>query len=213
MSQLNAEVQRHVILVDDNPDVRLHLGDLLSQMGYSVETVGDPRSLLTRLHWPTASVVLLDMRMPEVSGLDVQEGLSSLVAHVPVVFISGDSLPQEAVQAMKGGAVDFLIKPFGADALRSALNRAFGQADLTREVTQRRQHLQSLYAGLSPRERRVLPLLLRGHSNKSAGEYLSLQADTIKKHRAAIYEKFMVPDLSALMALFHGIERPGDPWE
>lgn len=212
MSQLDVEGRRHVILVDDNPNVRLHLGDLLSQMGYAVEALSDPRAVLTRLHWPAPCVILLDMRMPELSGLDVQYALSDLAEYVPVVFISGESLLQEAVHAMKAGAVDFLIKPFGVDTLRAALTKAFEREACAREAFHQQRHLRSLYATLSPRERRVLPLLLRGHSNKSIGERLSVQADTVKKHRASIYCKFLVSDLSGLMALFQRIECTEDGW-
>lgn len=198
--------------MDDNPDVRLHLGDLISQLGYEVEVLGEPRRMLERRHWPEPCVVLLDMRMPELSGLELQSALAKLARGVPIVFISGESQPQEIVQAMKDGAVDFLIKPFGATELTAALERAFERESRLRAEADQRQRLRARYAELSPKEKLVLPLMLLGHSNKSLGERLSIQAGTVKKHRASIYEKFLVDDLSDLITLFKGVEDPGQLW-
>lgn len=204
---------RHVILVDDDSDVRLHLSDLLTQMGYAVETVGEPALILRRSRWPAPCVVLLDMRMPGLDGLEVQHGLAKVARHVPIVFMSGESLPQEIVHGLKRGAVDFLIKPFGLPQLSDALAAAFGRAEEWQRAEQRREILRSRHAELSPKEKLVLPLLLQGHSNKSLGECLSIQAGTVKKHRASIYEKFLVSELSQLIALFEGVGHPDGLWE
>lgn len=208
-----ADQQRHVILVDDNQDVRLQLGDLLSQMGYAVETIGEPSQVLGLSRWPSRCVVLLDMRMPGLGGLEVQQGLAKVAQHVPIVFMSGESQPQEIVQGLKKGAVDFLIKPFGAAELTEALGVAFKRAEGMRAAVQRRALLRSRYAELSPKEKLVLPLILQGHTNKSLGECLVVQAGTVKKHRASIYEKFLVSDLSELIALFEGAGPLDRLWE
>jgi FixJ family two-component response regulator len=200
---------RHVLLIDDNPDIRVQLGNLLRHMGYMVETIEDPRALLSRRSWPTPAVILLDMRMPILTGLEVQHELSTMSQQVPIVFISGESQPQEIVRALKEGAQDFLIKPFGQGELARALDVAFERESNFREFRERRDLVRARCEELSPRERQVLQLILQGHSNKTLGEQLFIQAGTVKKHRAAIYQKFMVADLSGLLQLFHGIEGAG----
>lgn len=197
---------KHILLVDDNPDVRLHLGNLLLKLGYRVETIERPSDLLARTAWPREAVALLDMRMPELSGLQVQRALAGLAEHIPVVFISGESRPQEIVDAMKSGAVDFLIKPFGVAELTQALERGFARAQQWGQKAARRRQAEELLRMFSPREREVLPLLLAGHTNRGAAQALSVKADTVKKHRASIYEKAMVDDLTELIALFEGLD-------
>jgi FixJ family two-component response regulator len=196
-----------VLLVDDNSDVRLHLGNLLVQMGFQVEAFGDPRPLLERTRWTAPTVLLLDMRMPILSGLEVQKALNALAQTVPIIFISGESEPHEVVKAFKGGASDFLIKPFGRAELSLALEAAFDREAADRQRGVRLERLRQHCRELSTRERDVLSLILQGYSNKALGEQLQIQAGTVKKHRAAIYEKFMVDDLSELLNLFEGIER------
>ena len=196
---------KHILLVDDNADIRLHLGNLLLKMGYRVEALERPADLLARTLWPREAVVMLDMRMPELSGLQVQRALGTLATHLPIVFISGESRPQEIVEAMKACAVDFLIKPFGVQELREALERAFARAQQMARDQARRYRAGELLRMMSPREQEVLPLLLSGHSNRGAAQLLGVKADTVKKHRASVYEKAMVEDLTELIALFEGV--------
>lgn len=207
MPPVSVNTPKHIILVDDHADIRQHLGDLLVQMGYSVEVWDNGQDAISRGTWPSGSVMLLDMRMPQFSGLDVQKALLKLAESVAVVFISGESQPQEIVEAMKQGAVDFLIKPFGKVELQAALVRAFDLASERTAQMSRRARSEHLLERLSERERDVLWVLLKGHTNRSAAKVLALQADTVKKHRAAIYQKLLVEDLSGLLALFPS---PGD---
>lgn len=196
----------HVYLVDDDPDVRFYLGDLLRQLGYSLASYEDADSFLKQALDFSPAVVLMDMRMPGLTGLQVQQRLKELGRLTPVVFISGESYPQEIIDAMKGGAVDFLIKPFNRDQLVAALDKALALDVQKREQFVRSRRIQRLFQNLTEREKEVFFFILQGQTNLAIGELTGVQAGTVKKHRAAVLEKFGVDSAAGLMAQCEGLD-------
>lgn len=200
----------HVYLVDDSSDVRLHLGDLLRRLGYSVSTFSSAEEFFNAPPSRGPSMVLMDMRMPGVNGLAAQARLTEGDRALPVVFISGESNLHEAIDAMKQGAIDFLCKPFGKEALVKAVDRAL-EVDRDQQATRRRlEALERKISGLSAREREIFLLMLQGHPNRDIAEITGVQAGTIKKHRAAVLEKMEVETTADLMDLCRGL--PVEQW-
>lgn len=195
----------HVYLVDDSEDVRHYLGGLLRQLGYTVGTYPDAETFLQQAMELSPAVLLLDMRMPGINGVQLQQRIHALGWHTPIIFISGESQTQEIIDAMKDGAIDFLCKPFGRAELVAAIDKALKldaqrQAQFVRWVNVRRK-----FETLTLRERDVFGLILQAHTNKEIGELTGVQAGTIKKHRAAILEKMQVDSLAALVQECQGL--------
>lgn len=196
----------HVFLVDDNPDIRHNLSHLLRKMGYAVDTFMDAEEFVRRAPRLSPAVLVLDVRMPQMSGVQLQAHLAQLGWRTPIVFISGESEHQEIIQAMKAGAIDFLWKPFPIQSLVDAIERGLHQDAQRLALQLRRQAMQQKLQDLSAREREVLLLMLQGLGNKALGERLAIQPDTIKKHRAQILQKMQAQDLPVLIAMCQGVE-------
>jgi FixJ family two-component response regulator len=148
-------------------------------------------------------VILLDMRMPKISGLDVQKILHKLGHHTPIIYLSGHSQPQQIVEGLKKGAVDFLFKPVPLDALFNAIEVAF---NLDRENVERfasRKDFFRRYHLLTPREKEVSQLLADGLMNKEIAFLLGISDSTVKVHKAEIMRKMEVNSLQNLATLFH----------
>lgn len=189
----------HIYPVDDTADVRHYLGDLLRQLGYTVASYPDAESFLQQSMDLSPAVLLLDMRMPGMSGVQLQQRMKTLGRHTPIIFISGESRSQEIIDAMKNGAADFLCKPFGRQDLVSAIDKALAldvarQQQFARLVTVRRR-----FETLTEREREVFLMILQAHTNKEIGELTGVQAGTVKKHRASILDKMQAESVSELV--------------
>ncbi|MFM1908859.1 MAG: Response regulator protein TmoT [Pseudomonadota bacterium] len=195
----------HVYLVDDDPDVRLFLGNLLHLLGYSVDVYEDADSFLSRSVDIAPAVLLLDMRMPGLSGLQAMGLLRALGRTTPVVFISGDSRSQEIIDAMKGGATDFLCKPFTKEQLIVAVNLGLQRDSAAHQDAKRQEALRRRYGTLTEREREVFGLILMGHPNKTIGLITGIQAGTAKKHRAGVFAKMGVSSTAELITTCRGI--------
>jgi FixJ family two-component response regulator len=190
-----------VYLVDDDDDVRFHLTDLLRQLGYRVHAFGSAPEFLMGAQPASPAVLVLDMRMPVMNGLDVQQALKSQGWGLPIVFISGESQSQEIIDAMKGGAVDFLWKPFAHTQLKEAIDKGLGM-DLARSDTEKRlAQVSQRFASLSPREVMIFELMRSGHGNKAIASVTGIMADTVKKHRAQVLAKMQVETLADLLTL------------
>jgi len=194
----------HIYLLDDNEDIRLHLGDALRQHGWQVSSFDTATDFLGQSHWLRPTVLVLDMRMPEMNGLAVQRQLKLMGQDMPIIFISGESQSQEIIDAMKGGAVEFLWKPFELDALLEAISSAVARDTHNLHQQRLHGHVQALYSNLSGREKELFPMLLQGMSNKGIGEHTGVLADTVKKHRANIFSKMQVDNLAGLLQLCEG---------
>jgi FixJ family two-component response regulator len=123
----------HVYLVDDNPDILVYLTDLLRQMGYTVENFDSAQSFLTHSFDIFPSVLVLDVRMPHMSGIELQQTMRDSGRHTPIVFISGESHSEEIILAMKGQPIEFLLKPFQIQNLIDAIDRGLATDDVNRE--------------------------------------------------------------------------------
>ena len=197
----------HVYLVDDNPAIRLHLKALLVSKGYGVHEFDSAQAFLDgqiKLEHPC--VLVLDMRMPKLRGLDLQKHLKAQDIFVPIIFISGESQHQEIIDAMKGGAIEFLWKPFKSDDMLAAIQRGIDLDTANEELNQRKLKLHSLQSGLTRQENKVFLLMLKGLGNKDTGKELGIFSDTAKKYRAQVLEKMQVTNLRELLALWQGIE-------
>ena len=200
----------HVFIVDDDAEIRLHLGNLLRHVGYSVSDFGSAKEFLATDENLEASVLVLDMRMPIMSGLDLQKSLRAKGSAVPIIYISGESRSQEIIDAMKGGAIDFLWKPFSHAQLVEAIEKGLNINDQHHKNLKYSKGVKTLYETLSRREKSIFALMLLGHGNKDIAAKLSVMPDTVKKYRAQVFEKMQVDNLAALLDLCKGFELPAD---
>lgn len=188
-----------VLLVDDDPDVRDAAALLLSTSGYEVEAFDSAETLLERVRPVDRGCLVLDVRLPEMSGLALQRALHERGIRLPIVFISGHGDIPMAVEAVNAGALDFLEKPFDENALLERIERALQvdreQAGHTQAVALIEQRLESL----TPREREVMEEILRGKLNKVIAADLDLSIRTVEVHRARVLEKLHVRNGSELV--------------
>lgn len=191
----------HIFLVDDDQDIRSSLGDVLRHLGYGVSDFASATAFLQQAPRFSPAVLVLDMRMPQMTGLDLQKALREQDWPLPIIFISGESKNQEIIDAMKFGAVDFLCKPFEYTQLVQVIDQAL-KRDVQRHAEKKRLlYVAALYQSLSRKEKDLFMLILVGHGNKDIALAKSLMADTVKKHRAHIFAKMQVNSLAELIAL------------
>jgi len=189
----------HIYLIDDDESMRTSLARMLGEVGYQVQEYASATDFLEKSLPLAPAVILLDMQMPDVTGLDLQKQLVGLERKTPIVFISGQSHPHQIVQALKNGAIDFLFKPFNLEELLQAINEAlkFDQRQLkslTKEVETKKN-----YALLTPREKEVSALLVKGFLNKEIAQQLGISKATIKVHKARVIEKMQVTSMQDLV--------------
>ena len=194
-------IKGHVFLVDDDQDVRMSIADVLSHLGYSVSDFDSATSFLKQTLRCSPAVLVLDMRMPKMTGLDLHKALIQQDWHMPIIYMSGDSQSQEIIDAMKFGAIDFLWKPITHTQLIQVVDKGL-KLDAQRHADQMRlKHVAALYQGLSAKEQEILSWMLLGHGNKAIGMAKNVMADTVKKHRAQIMAKMEVNSLAELLLL------------
>ena len=197
----------HVYLVDDNEEIRFHLKGLLVNKGYNVHEFDSAYALLyghVQLEHPC--VLVLDMRMPKLSGLDLQNHLKQQNIFIPIIFISGESQQQEIIDAMKSGAIEFLWKPFKSDDLVAAIQRGINLDTGNTNLNHRKSKLYALQSNLTRQENKIFQLMLKGLGNKDIGKELGIFSDTVKKHRAQVLDKMQVNNLHELLILWEGVE-------
>ena len=189
---------KHVYVIDDNETVANSLRATLNRFGYTTEVYLDPLIFL-RDSLPVApAVILLDMRMPGMSGVELQKKLVDVGRKTPIVFISGESQSSEIVRGMKQGAVDFLFKPFNLEDLLTAIAAALAKDQKNTQDSQIKVSLRERYDSLSPREKEVCALLVEGHLSKKIAADLSISNATIKVHKSKILAKMQVTSLQQL---------------
>ncbi len=190
-----------VYVVDDDQAVRDSLRWLLESVGHRVRTLASAADFLETCGPDDPGCLILDIRMPGMSGLELQEALAARGIELPIIVITGHGDVAVAVQAMKGGALDFLEKPFNDQVL---LDRV--QSALTRDAQRRRERaeraaLEARLAQLTPREREVLEQVVAGHPNKVVAHNLGISVKTVEIHRARAMEKMQAQSLPDLVAM------------
>lgn len=190
-----------VYIVDDDPSVRRSLARLIRSEGFRVESFAQAQDFLDRKEGTDPSCLVLDVNLPGRSGLDLQSELSSRGYSMPIVFITGYGTIPMSVQAMKGGAVEFLEKPVNDQVLLRAIHQAVEKDRQMRRQYIERKEIQQRLASLTPREREVLPLVVSGMLNKQVALRLGTTEKTIKVHRARIMEKMRADSLVDLVRL------------
>lgn len=193
---------RLVHVVDDDQGIRESLSFLLgASHGYEVETHESGLLFLDRLPTLTPGCVLLDIHMPGINGLEVQEQLNTRDCVMPVILLTGRADVGLAVRAMKAGAFDFIEKPIDDGPLVAAIEAAFAELDALVEREARSREAVALVERLTPRERDVLEQLLAGHANKVIAYNLGLSARTVEIHRANMMDRLGVRSLSEAIRL------------
>jgi FixJ family two-component response regulator len=205
-------VQGFVHIVDDDASFRTAMERRLKRAGYEVAVYASAQPLLDRL--PSESVpscILLDVRIPELSGPELQERLSQLGSSLPIIFVSGHPDIPTTVRAIKAGADDFLTKPVPSDELLEAVERAIAHHEMTRGLKTKLDMVRAHIAALTPRERQVFGLVILGNTNKQIAGALGGTERTIKAHRHKVMEKMQVRSLAELVSLAERVGVLRDP--
>ena len=190
-----------VFVVDDDAAVRQGLRFMLRAAGYSVETFASARSFLEDYDPRRGGCLLLDIRMPQMTGLELQQQLNVRGWRIPVIFITGHGTVPMALAAMKAGAFDFVEKPLREEVLLESIERALHWNDRAYEERLERATLQARTALLTPRERDVFELVAAGEPNKAIARHLGISVRTVELHRAHIIEKLQARSLSDLIRM------------
>lgn len=192
---------RIVYLVDDDEAIRRSAGFMLKTSGYQVRAFASGVELLREAKELSPGCILLDVRMPEMDGLQVQRGLQDKGIGFPVIVMTGHGDVSVAVQAMKAGAVDFIEKPFEKAVLLSAIDEGFARIEQAGRSRARAEEAQVRLQALTPRERDVLEGLVRGHPNKTIAYDLDISPRTVEIHRANLMSKLEVASLSEALRI------------
>jgi RNA polymerase sigma factor (sigma-70 family) len=195
-----------VFVVDDDPSVRSSLKFLMSSVGLQVESFDSADALLQRKLPDAPSCLVLDVRLRGLSGLDFQRELAARNCHMPIIFITGHGDIPMSVRAMKAGAVEFLTKPFRdqdlLDAVRIALEKDRERRERKKEVTD----LTERFNSLTPREHKVISMVVSGMLNKQIAEQLGTAENTVKVHRSRAMEKMHAQSVAELVKMIDKLE-------
>jgi len=190
-----------VLVVDDDVSVREALGGLIRSAGLRVETFASAQEFLAHPRTDAPGCLVLDMRLPDLSGLDLQKRLAEIDLEIPIVFITGHGDVPTAVQAMKAGALEFLTKPFADRDLLDAIQRAIKRDRAARRHQARISQLHARYQSLTPREREVMERVVSGLLNKQIAAELGKSVITVKAHRGQVMHKMQAGSLADLVRM------------
>ena len=193
--------EARVYVVDDDAAVRKALSLLLETVGYRVGSFADPTEFLARLSALEPGCIVIDIRMPKLSGLRLQESLGEMAPHWPVVVISGHGDLKQCRQVFKNGAIDFLSKPVDEQDLIDAIQAGMRQlAEATREQ-QLKDENRALLARLTPREAEILELICQGLTSREIADVIAVSPRTVESHRASIAEKIGTTSVAEMARL------------
>jgi len=190
-----------IFLVDDDHVVRESVQNLLRSVGHIVEGFPSVEDCLERLQMESPAVLVLDVRLPGVSGLEFQRRLRSADDRIPVIFVSGYGDIPITVQAMKDGALDFLTKPFRDQAFLDAVQQALEVSEVYRVEMRGLAQVHGAYESLSKRERQIMGLVIQGKINKQIGASIGISEVTVKVHRAHMMRKMNACNLADLVRM------------
>ncbi len=193
-----------VFVVDDDQAMRSSLQWLIESVGLAVESFASADEFLTSYYPGRAGCLLLDVRMPGMSGLELQEYLNAHEIKIPVIIITGHGDVHMAVRAMKRGAIDFIEKPFNDEVLLDAIRNALNLDERRRGYQAERAELAARLAQLTPREHEVMDMVTEGKSNKEIAKTLGVSAKTVEAHRARVMEKMQAGSLAELVRMAVG---------
>lgn len=190
-----------VFIIDDDPSVRRGLSRLIGATGTNVKAYESGRDFLNQAHYDRHGCIVLDVKMPGLSGLDLQAELMKTNSALPIIFVSAHSEIPDAALAMKRGAVDFLTKPVDRDLLLKAITNSLEKDRENRKMLSEREKVQKRLDALTPREYTVLEFVISGLLNKQIAYELNITEDTVKVHRGRVMKKMAASSLADLVRL------------
>ncbi len=201
-----------VFVVDDDISVREALEALISHAGWQPQVLASAQEFLALPRPQCPSCLLLDVGLPDLNGLEVQQRIGAGRPEMPIIFITGRGDIPTTVRAMKAGAVEFLTKPLVPEVLLEAIERALARSRASLDEQIRLQVMRDRHQSLSPREREVMALVVRGQLNKQVGATLGISEITVKAHRGRVMRKMRASSLPDLvdMASLLGLHTPGE---
>jgi FixJ family two-component response regulator len=194
-------MEPNVFVVDDDQAVRDSLAMLLKSMGQKARLFDSAQAFLDQYDADMNGCIVLDIRMPGMSGVELQQRLKAMRCTIPVIFVTGHGDVPMAVEAMHQGAFDFIQKPFRDQELLDRINQALNWDQEHRSEDERRRSVQERFASLTPREREVMDCVVRGLANKVIAMDLDLSQRTVEIHRARVMEKMNARSLADLVRM------------
>jgi FixJ family two-component response regulator len=193
--------KKTIFLIEDDEGLRSDLERALQFCGYTVFSYANPQQFLSEFKPLVPAVLVTDMRMPKLSGVELQSELVEKGHKIPIIFISGESSDEQIVKAFKNGAFDFLLKPFSREDFLSAVARGIEQDSIAMQGLIQKTRLDEALKTLSPRELQVFNLLAKGYGNKELVDALGISLSTVKEYKSEVMYKLRLRSLAELISL------------